>query len=216
MPKIGIIHATMNAVQPMIDVFNKYAPEVTVVNFVNENMLLRANKIGGADEDGLRTFTKLFFEAVEAEVDGIIIACSIFCPFASLMTAFTKVPVIAVDRPMLEKAVENGNKIGIMATTAPSGPSAKTQIESIASSVGKELKYEMEIVTDAMVALKKGDVTAHNKIIAEGGQRLVDKGCDTIVLTQITMACAADEMKNLEAEILSSPLEGLKKILEMI
>ncbi len=214
--KIGVIHATMNAVEPLMAVFKKNAPETTVLNFLNENLLFRANAVGGADYKGLRAFTKLVFEAVDAEVDGIIVACSVFCPFVPLMRNFTDIPMIAIDNPMLERAVNEGKKIGILATTAPSAPSAKRQLEKMAAEENKTLEFDMEIITDAMVALKAGDVEKHNEIIAEAGKRLVERGCDTLVLSQITMACAAEKMKNFGVNVLSSPEEGYKKIVEMV
>ena len=214
--KVGIIHATMNAVQPMVQAFSELEPQVSVLNFVNEGLLSRANQVGKVDEKGLREFAKLVFQAVDAGVDGIIVACSVYCPFVPIIKNFVEIPMIAVDRSMILQAVECGNKIGIIATTAPSAPSAKRQIEKMANDKGKKISTEIEIVTEGMAELKKGNIEKHNQIVRMAAERLIQKNCDVIVLSQITMACAAGDMKDLNAKILTSPSEGVKSIMKLI
>lgn len=116
--------------------------------------MFRANQKGRTDGKGLRELAKLVFQAVESEVDGIIVACSVYCPFVPLMKNFIEIPIIAVDQSMIVKAVIEGNKIGIIATTAPSAPAAQKQIEKIAEKMGKKVSTEIEIVTEGMKELK--------------------------------------------------------------
>lgn len=216
MYKIGIIHATCSAVDPLNKAAKQFRDDIVPLNFVNENLLFRANSVGGADDEGLRTFTKTFFNAVEAGVDGIIVACSVYTPFVELMKNFTKIPVIGIDNPMLNSAIELGTKVGIIATTASSGPSAKGQLEKIAAKVGKKVEFEIGINTEGMTQLKSGNVAKHNEIVKEEGRKLVEKGCDCLVLSQITMACAAEGMKDLGVPVLTSPSEGIKAIVSLI
>lgn len=216
MIKIGVIHATCSAVEPLNQAAKNYRDDLTVLNFVNENLLFRANQVGGADKFGLRSFTRSFFEAADAGVDGIIVACSVYTPFVEQMRVFVDVPVIGIDNPMLVSAVQSGSRIGIIATTAASGPSAQRQMEAIAGQLGKEVAFDMEINTEAMRRLKAGDIAAHNKLLLEAGQKLVSRDCDCIVLAQITMACAAEGMGSLGVPVLTSPSEGIKKIVTLI
>lgn len=216
MIKIGVIHATCSAVEPLNKAAKEYRDDITVLNLVNENLLFRANQVGGADKFGLRSFSRAFFEAADAGVDGIIVACSVYTPFVELMRAFTDVPVIGIDNPMLLSAVQNGTRIGIIATTAASGPSAQRQMEKLAHQLGKKVEFDTEISTEAMCRLKSGDVDAHNRLLLAAGQKLVSRGCDCIVLAQITMACAAECMGELGVPVLTSPSEGIKKIVSLI
>ena len=216
MVKIGVIHATCAAVEPLNEAAKRMGDDITLLNFVNENLLLRANLVGGADKYGLRSFARVFFEAADAGVDGIIVACTVYTPFVELVRKFVDVPVIGIDNPMLVSAVNQGTKIGIVATTAASGPSAQKQMEEIAAVLGKTVDFEIEIVTEAMKALKSENVELHNRYVYDAGKRLKDAGCDVIVIAQISTACAAEGMADLNVPVLTSPAEGIKKILEMI
>lgn len=62
MIKIGVIHATCSAVAPLNKAAKEYRDDITVINFVNENLLLRANEVGGADKFGLRSFSRSFLK----------------------------------------------------------------------------------------------------------------------------------------------------------
>ncbi len=216
MLKIGVIHATCNAVSPLNVAAAQHPEDITILNFVNENLLYRANQVGGADEYGLRSFTRSVFEAIDANVDGIIIACTVYTPFVDLMKNFCTIPIIGIDNPMLTSAVNIGGKIGVLATTASSGPSAKKQLLKIASEKEKDINVEVRINTEGMTQLKKGNIDVHNRILYEEGKKLVESGCSCIVLAQITMACAAAKMVDLGVPILTSPSEGIKEIVSLI
>lgn len=216
MTRIGVIHATVNAVEPMNQAFLRLEPEVNVINFVNEDLLFQANNKNRIDEAAMREFAKLLFEAVESGVDGIVVACSIFCPYVPFFKNFVEIPMIAVDSPMIEAAVSEAKKVGIIATTAPSGPSTQKQIETLAEKKGQDIKTQVEIVTEGMDELKKGNIKNHDQIVAKVGEKLVNQGCDAIVLSQITMASAAQEMEKLDANVLTSPEEAVKKIINQL
>lgn len=205
---IGVIHATLNAVQPLKKEFYKKNPGITLVNFVNEELLAHANRVGGVDDWGLRNFTRLFMQAAESDVDGIIIACSLYSTYVDRVKILTDKPVIAIDAPMIEAAARKGNKIGVIATTAAAGPAENEKILKEAERLGRHITTSVEIRTEAMMALKRGNVAEHNRILREAVEKLALEGCDTVVLSQITMACAKEDMKDLQIDILSSPESG--------
>lgn len=212
---IGLIHATVGAVQPMIDTFASLSPEVKVLNFVDENLLNLAKEKMGSFEPALREFTRLTFKAAEAGLDGMIVCCSLFCPYVPLIQPFFSFPVIAIDSPMLETAVTQGNKIGIIATVADAGPVTKSQIEDMAGRLGRKVECTVRIAGDAFTALRRGDVETHDRRIAEAGRALSEEGCDSLVLCQITMARAAGSMRDFNIPVLTSPGEGVRKILSL-
>ncbi|TYS86193.1 aspartate/glutamate racemase family protein [Rossellomorea aquimaris] len=214
--KIGIIHATCNAVPPLNAAFKRLAPEVTVLNFVDENIQYHANQINGIDDKLYRDFINMASKAQEAGVDAIIVACTVLTPVVDSVKPFISVPIFAVDRPMLEKAVTTYSKIGVVATTAPSGPATKAQLEKLAKELRKEIEVDTEITTQAMTKLKAGNEEEHNQLNRLAAAELQKRGCEVIILAQITQACAEGETSTLGLPVLTSPKEAVKVVISAL
>lgn len=214
--KIGIIHATCNAVQPLNTAFKQLAPEVTVLNFVDENIQYHANKINGLDDKLYRDFIDIAVKAQDAGVDAIIVACTVLTPVVDIVKPFISVPIFAVDRPMLVKAVNHYKKIGVVATTAPSGPATKSQLEKIAKGLGKEVEVDIQIITQAMTELKAGNEAEHNLLNCFAAEELKKRGCEVIILAQITQASAEKETNSLGLPVLTSPKEAVKAVISAL
>ncbi|WP_176447992.1 aspartate/glutamate racemase family protein [Lentibacillus sp. CBA3610] len=214
--KIGVIHATCNAVPPLNSAFKKLAPDVTLLNFVDENIQYHANQIKGMDDKIYRDFIHITIKAQEAEVDAIIVACTVLTPIVDVVKPFIKVPILAVDRPMLEKAINNYKKIGVVATNAPSGPATKTQLEKLASEFGKTAEVDVEINTQAMTELKAGKEKEHNLLNRVAAAELKKRGSEAVILSQITQASAEQETASLGIPVLTSPREAVEAVLKAV
>jgi Asp/Glu/hydantoin racemase len=214
--KIGIIHATCNAVPALNKAFKQLAPDVTVLNFVDENIQFHANRINGIDDKSFRDFVHMAGKAQEAGVDAILVACTVLTPVVDTVKPFISVPIFAVDRPMLEKAVTHYTKIGVVATTAPSGPATKAQLEKLAGEWGKDVEVDTQIITQAMTELKAGNEEEHNQLNRLAAAELQKRGCEVIILAQITQACAEAETSTLGLPVLSSPKEAVKVVISAL
>ncbi|MBW7572974.1 aspartate/glutamate racemase family protein [Caproiciproducens faecalis] len=215
--KIAMIHATVSAVQPLTDVFQSMDPSIQIVNYVNEEMLARVNRDGKVEKSTLRAFANLVFSAAESDADGILIACSIFCAYAPLLRQFVKIPLIAIDAPMLEKACKAGETVGIVATTAAAGPTAEKQLQEQAARLHRSIRTKVRIVTEAMDALKSGNNHLHDEKIAAAAESLLDDGCDAVVLCQISMAGAKQKVTpGRQSKIMTSPEEGAAAMIALI
>lgn len=214
--RIGFIHATCNAVAPIMETARALYPEITAVNFVDEQLLEHANQVGGIDPAGLRQFAKLLFSAAQANLDGIVVACTIYSPMAAYFQPFLEVPIVGIDRAMIEQAVDSGEKIGLLGTTAPSVPAMKQQMLEYAASVGKVPVMETRTVAEAMARLRAGDLQAHDDLIRRAALELIQDGCTTIVLSQITMARVKILLQIPGITVLTSPETGLARIMRLI
>ena len=58
--RIGVIHATLNAVEPLVRALKEADSNIEVCNYVNEELLFHANQAGGVDDWGLRNFTGFY------------------------------------------------------------------------------------------------------------------------------------------------------------
>lgn len=214
--RIGVIHATLNAVEPLVNALKQQDDSIEVCNFVNEDLLFHANQVNGVDEQGLRNFYRLFMQAAESSVDGIIVACSLFSTYAADAAKLTEKPVIAIDQPMVEAATHSGKKIGILATTASAGPAEERKIQEEAKKRGLAIDTTVIVKPEAFAALKAGNAKLHNEILYEAAKKLEVMGCEVIVLSQITMACASEEIRKTGIKVLTSPETGAEYMINKI
>lgn len=212
--RIGLIHATLNAVQPMIDAFQRYEPTVTVLNFLDEGLLLAVNEQGGVNPKILRRFIRLIEKAEEAKVDGILLSCTVFSPHVPLIRQFFSIPIVSVDGAMLDQAVNMGGRVGVIATVATAGPTTAKQIEEIAKQQGKNIQVDVTVCTEAFAKLQV-DPLAHDQLIREIALNLANKA-DVIVLAQISMARAAACMEDIKVPVLTSPQSSIQAIMQQL
>lgn len=211
--KIGVIHATSVAVNPLMKYFEKLYPDIEILNFVDEALLKYADQNGNVSPKGLRRFENMVSMAVEAEVDGILIACSVYCQFESVFKKFVEIPLSAIDGPMIHGALEKGGKIGILATTPAALPVTEKQIRM---SGGEEMEVTGAVVSGAMEKLKKGDVSAHDKLIIEKIEELL-KECGCVVLCQLSMARVKESLKpDIADKVFTSPETGIENLVKLI
>lgn len=213
--KVAMVHAASGAIVPMQEAFQRLAPDLKTDSFLDEGMLAEVNKHGGVEPSDLRRFLRLFMRAAESDCDCILICCSIFCSYLSIAKQLTEKPVVAITTPMLERALTYGGRIGIVATTPTSGPHTARQIETLMPP-GETREFEIESVPDAIAALRRGEYDLHDKLVHKAVTRLNEKGCSVIVLSQITIARAKYGIHDSVAPLLTSPEEGVRRILGLM
>ncbi|MED1796265.1 aspartate/glutamate racemase family protein [Brevibacillus nitrificans] len=213
--RIGLVHATMNSVSPMLEAFRAHYPEAELVNLMDEGLLLAVNEQGGITPEILQRFEDLVHKAVDSGTDGVLLSCSVFSPYVPDIQKKYTIPILSVDEAMLARAVLLGGRIGVVATVVTAGPTTKGLLEQFAQASGKAVQVDVEIVPEAFEALKKGDLEQHNRLIQERAKKLAEKA-DVLVLAQISMARAAAQLKEIGIPVLTSPLTSTSSIMEQI
>ena len=120
-------------------------------------------------------------------VDLILETCSSVGISVDYIQPFFDIPVLRIDRPMIEKAVNEFSRIGVMATLPTTLEPTKDLVKKVASERGKNVSTVNCFADGAFQALTKGDSATHDAIIMEKAMALV-KSFDTVVLAQGSMA----------------------------
>jgi Asp/Glu/hydantoin racemase len=213
--KIGLIHATMNSVQPILDAFHKYAPYVTLINFMDESLIYDLNKIGSVTKEMSRRLLALAGKAEDSGVDGILLTCSSFTPVVPEISHLFDVPLLSADMSMLEKAVEMGGRIGIIATVPAAGPTTAALLKGIAEERHRFVETETIVIPEAFDALQSGNRQMHDAFIHQKAEDL-SVNCDVIVFAQFSMARAFETLDVKTKPILTSPEISVKSIIAEI
>ncbi|WP_366249702.1 aspartate/glutamate racemase family protein [Terribacillus aidingensis] len=213
--KIGLIHATMNSVQPILSAFQQHAPEAVLVNFMDESLIYELNEKKVITNDMVRRLVELISKAERSGVDGILLTCSSFTPCVEQISDLFDKPLLSADMSMLERAVEIGSKIGVIATVEAAGPTTEGLLKQVAQEKAKEVDIETVVIHKAFQALQDGRKEDHDYLILEKIKELESKS-DVIVLAQFSMARVLEQDSTFQVPVLTSPEISVKAILQEI
>lgn len=132
------------------------------------------------------------------------------------------VPVVQIDAPMMEKAVQTGKNILIVATHGPTVNSTRALLEETAQRQGKtgQLNFQGATVEEAFELLGRGDIRGHNRVIEQAIQKAQkEQPIDCIVLAQLSMSVFCiehpDPKTKFGAPVLCSGIEGFLHVREL-
>jgi hypothetical protein len=103
-------HAVLNAL------FAELVPEAKVHNLVDDSLLYDVMQNGGINEKVISRMCAYVQAAASNGADLIFNQCSSVGEAVDIAARLVSVPVLKIDAPMAERAVELGRKIGVVAT----------------------------------------------------------------------------------------------------
>jgi Asp/Glu/hydantoin racemase len=144
--------------------------------------------------------------AEDAGADYILVTCSSIGRAVETAAGLSKVPVLRVDQPMADRAVETGRRIGVVATLATTLEPTVDLIQRRASGAGKEIVLNSRLCEGAFGALMSGEAGKHDAMVAAALQELMGES-DVIVLAQASMARVVEGLAATDRRvpILASP-----------
>lgn len=215
MMKIGLVHTTVNSIQPINDAFKQYVSDVKVMNFLDEGLMEDINSKGKVTPSMIRQLLQLIDRAEKSGAEGVLLNCSIFSPFVEDIQNVCDIPVLSADIAMLEYAVETARNIVVIATVEAAGPTTTKLLQEIAARERKDVTVQTKVISEAFLALKDGDVKKHNQLIKESIVE-ADQECDVIILAQMSMVRVLSEVSEIRTPILTSPAISAKAIMDKV
>ncbi len=217
MKTIGIIHAALissKAVEPFI---KEIIPDVTVAHVVDDTI----QNTNFACEPGVIPKVNFFKFATyahfleEAGVDLIMLACSTFNQAVEHARPMISTPMLQIDRPMMDLAVAQGKKIGLLATVPTTVPASERLLRTAASDVGREVDITTVLCSDAFQELKNGNVERHNQMPLEQIDSL-SANVDAIVMAQVSMSALEPMLGKTRVPVYNSGRTGFQKAREIL
>lgn len=211
--KVGLIHTTLNSVEPSNAAFRKIDSSIEIVNYLNEGIMPELRSTGASSRI-MSEMMQFAWAAERAGCQGIMLNCSLMSPYAVDMARLVNIPLISADIAMLEYVVAKASTVGVVATVAKAGPTTARLLQDLAARQGKKIDVEVKIAEGAFEALNNSDEESHNRIIHEAA-KAYDGKVDLIVFAQISMTRALEGLK-LQTQVATSPQISAKTLLERI
>ena len=215
---LGIIHAALissKSVQPYIDEI--LGDEYTVVHFVDDTVQNTnfACPPGVIPKTNFWKFATYAHILEEAGVDLIMLACSTFNKAVENARPMINVPLLQIDRPMMDLAVQQGSHIGLLATVPTTVPASERLLRTAAQEAGKEIEITTVLCSEAFEYIKKGDVQKHNDMLIGEINKLSEK-VDAIVLAQVSMSALEPYLKDTKVPVYNSGRTGFEKAKQIL
>jgi len=214
---LGLIHTSATLVPVFAELCNKYLPNVKVFNIVDDSLIKNVIGCGELTPATARRVVNYVGSAEAAGADYILVTCSSIGAAVEASAALTKVPVLRVDQPMADQAVQTGKRIGVIATLPTTLQPTSDLVNRRAIALGKDIELTAVLCEGAFDALMNGDAASHDAMVARALKELVTK-VDVIVLAQASMARVVDTLDESDKKIpiLASPTIAIQHLATLV
>ena len=204
MKTIALVSVTLNAVNPMMNYLSEQTSEIKLVNYLDSFLLEKIQKDGRISDESMGRMFSMLTKACTDGADAIILTCTIFSPYVEHMSRMLSVPIICPDGAMLEMVSKQQGRKAILCTFEGTVETTKSMYQSYCKKNGVNEDVDLFSLPDAYEAARKSDFKRFNQIIRNKVIEL-DYKYDHIVLAQISMAPAANEIETENSKIYTSP-----------
>ena len=203
--RIALIHALKHSIVPVESAFAKLWPAAGLMNLVDDSLSADVARDGRITEAMTERFLTLGRYAASTGADAILFTCSAFGPcIEAVAREHAPMPVLKPNEAMIEQAIGQGRKIGLLATFAPT-------LVSMPPEFPRSVEVVPKLAEGALAALDRGDRAEHDRLVAEASKDL--RGCDLIALAQYSMAPAAALVARVsERPVLTTPDSAVLKL----
>jgi Asp/Glu/hydantoin racemase len=213
--RIALIHAVQVAVAPVPAAFARLWPEARCANVLDDSLSADLERDGALTPAMIGRFHTLADYAVASGADGILFTCSAFGPAIEDVAAKAPVPVLKPNEAMFEEALRRGQRIGMLASFAPSIPSMTEEFQAMAAAARSTATLETACVPEAMRALREGDGATHDRLLASAAHQL--EHCDVVLLAQFSTARAeAAVAAAIGRPVMTSPASAVAKLKSLL
>jgi aspartate/glutamate racemase len=214
---MGIIHAAVFTAQVVEPYAQEIIPEVEIVH-LGDDTIQRDNfaaPVGTIPKVNFFKFATYARFLEEAGCDLIMLGCSTFNQAVEHARPMINTPLLNIDRPMMDLAVRDGKRVGLLGTLPSTMPSSERLLGQAARDVGREVEVFPVLCSEAFKALRSGNKALHNQMLLEQIDAL-SKKVDAIVLAQVSMSALEKDLKNTLVPVYNSGRTGFERARQML
>ena len=214
--QIGLLHTVGFLADMFRNLLQEEIPDISSFHIVDEGILKQLMENNGLTPAIVRRISTQATLAMESGADLVLFTCSSTSPAIDTVRNLVDIPIMKIDDPMADKAVEIGGTIGIITTAKTTLKPSVDLIESCAEDKGKTVEVVSTLETEAFQARLSGNIGEHDRIVKIAIDKLSDQ-CDVIVLAQASMAHMVEKCQDtVDIPILASPKLCMAALKEMV
>jgi hypothetical protein len=190
-------------------------PAIQAEHVIDEALLSDARRIGVDDPALVQRIHKAMTAAASNGATVVVCTCSTIGGVAERTPTRPGLAVARIDRAMADRAVRLGPRILIVAALQSTLEPTAQLIRESSRALQIEVSLQTLWVDGAWPAFERGDRDAYIGAVV-AAVRCAPRSFDVVVLAQASMAAAADELRDLGTEVLSSPQLGVHALLAVL
>jgi Asp/Glu/hydantoin racemase len=197
---LGLIHTSATLVPVFAQLCKEKLPNIDTFNIADDSLIKDVIRRGELTPLTAGRVSRHIASAAEAGADYILVTCSSIGRAVEAAAAQIKVPVLRVDQPMADKAVQAGTRIGVIATLPTTLEPTADLISRRAANAGRPVAITSRLCEGAFEALMCGEAAKHDTMVA-AALRELSKQTDVIVLAQASMARVVEGLSPSDRQI---------------
>ena len=214
-PKIGFVHTGVPIGMLLKKMMSESMPDIPNFHIVDDSLIQDLLQTGEFTPSILKRLSAQISMAKEAGADIIMVTCSSIAPGVDFAKKLVDIPVLKIDEPMAELAVESADTVGVLATAKTTLVPSVDLINQVAEKKGKPVKVKSKLISEAFDFFLQGDMENHDRLVKTAGVELARQS-DVLVLAQASMSHLAAEIEKASGtKTLTSPqiaMDALKKM----
>ena len=205
---LALIHTVPGLIPVFEELIARHLPDWRPFNMVDESLLRNTIREGELSRLTMRRLAGHVWSAVDAGAQAIMVTCSSLGPAVDATGPLCPVPLFRVDDGMAIGALEQGSRIGVLATLSTTLEPTAALIEHHALQARQPLTLTSHLCAGAFEKLAEGDRAGHDALVREGFEAVAGK-VDAVVLAQASMARALDGLGTTQVPVFTSPELGV-------
>jgi aspartate/glutamate racemase len=201
---VGLVHTTRLVVEPVHDAVAGPDSERGVNHVLDEGILRRLTELGEITPEIVDWLTDMVESTQSIGADCAVVSCSSLSPCVNEVNTRLRIPVLKVDEPMVEYAVANAQRIGLVMTNPTTEAPSTLLVREVSSRLSRTVDLVPKLCPDAFAKLNRGDIEAHDAEVVETIEQLLEE-VDLVMLAQISIARVRSRLdSSASARVLSS------------
>ncbi|MGI9537059.1 MAG: aspartate/glutamate racemase family protein [Desulfocapsaceae bacterium] len=204
MSLVGVIHTTRLVIEPVHQSIAATGQDLQINHVLDEGILRRLATLGRITPEIIDWLTQMVASTQDIGAELAVVSCSSLSPCVNEVRERLQIPVLKVDEPMMDYAVQHADRIGLVMTNPTTEAPSQQLFAEVTRKSGRRATLLTELCPGAFAKLSGGDIEGHDAEVAEVIERLIDK-VDLIMLAQISIARVRTHLdKDSAARVLSS------------
>lgn len=209
--KVVLIHTSPVSLNDLKALFKEIVPEVEMVNIIDDSLLDEVKKNGQINPAIISRMCAYVQVAKTLKPDLIFNQCSSVGEAFDIARKQADCKTLKIDEAMAEKAVELGNRIGVVATVASTVKPSCNLVRTKAKEANKDVTVTEYLVDGALDILMSGDVDKHNELVIKA-IRKAEAENDVVVLAQGSMTAILPLLGETTKPVLTSPRLAVERV----